>query len=280
MVFSIRKTFGHFFAAVFCAAFTTVSVEAQDGKRVDIAGRQRMLSQKMTKAACFAFQGISTNASQNALSSARALFGESLGALLDGGGADDLAPETDPVGRQLLEEIALDWARFEAAVDAVKTTQDLLALSALSDALLAESNAYVVHIQAGDTQKNPNAHLVNVAGRQRMLIQRLGKEGCVQRALVADGKSPDWSAFNDARDSFATAMFGLTFGDEERGLRPSPTEDIAFDNQGHWISWVMFEHRMLAGIDEMSAVEMGEISSFVDAYMAEINVTVGRYAKL
>ena len=116
---------------LFCGAaggvFKVLEAQNNDAAVVNLAGRQRMLSQKMTKEAL----GVAKNAEDQdayraALSGTAGLFDKTLSALLDGGetvggGGDPvtLPPTTQESIRGQLGEVQKIWTPFHAAVGTV-----------------------------------------------------------------------------------------------------------------------------------------------------------------
>ncbi len=118
-------------AVLFCGGvvgvFKVLEAQNNDAAVVNLAGRQRMLSQKMTKEALgVAKDAEDQEAYRKALSGTAGLFDKTLSALLDGGetvggGGDPvtLPPTTEEQIRAQLAEVQTIWSPFHEAVRAV-----------------------------------------------------------------------------------------------------------------------------------------------------------------
>ncbi len=135
MLTSIRAKLGTVFigflllvAGSVAATFVALSIHAADALVINLAGRQRMLTQEMSKAVL----GIArepTSDYQTELSETTYLFDRTLTALLDGGPAPygdetvTLPPTTDTAIRAQLEVVAELWGRFRRGVETVQTAE-------------------------------------------------------------------------------------------------------------------------------------------------------------
>ena len=93
-------------ASVFIPSITIAQearAEFDEGRyRINIAGRQRMLTQRMAKAVCYVHEGHEVDMHLEMLEGDYHLFSDTLDILLNGGGEHNLAPETD---RRTVEEL-------------------------------------------------------------------------------------------------------------------------------------------------------------------------------
>jgi two-component system nitrate/nitrite sensor histidine kinase NarX len=110
------------------ATFVTVRAQAADACVINLAGRQRMLTQEMTKAVLGIARGPAPEY-QAELRQAAYLFDRTLTALLDGGSAPygdetvTLPPTTDTAIRAQLEVVVGLWDRFWREVETVQTAE-------------------------------------------------------------------------------------------------------------------------------------------------------------
>src|SRR5512137_2671694 len=116
---SVRAQFGVVFlgflllvAGSATATFLTVRAQADDARVINLAGRQRMLTQKVTWLALVEPDNPDLDASIH-------LFEETLHALRDGGTVldaagqpDTIPPAPDAALRSQLDDVAQDWATF------------------------------------------------------------------------------------------------------------------------------------------------------------------------
>ncbi|WP_460274246.1 type IV pili methyl-accepting chemotaxis transducer N-terminal domain-containing protein [Celeribacter sp. ULVN23_4] len=271
---------------------TGAFADAELQTKIDVAGRQRMLSQRMMRTMCNVEIGVDTMANKKTLLTSEFLFRTSLQALKEGGGPSKFTPETDPHSLTLITRIEEVWEEFRSGIDAfnagrLKGYEDFAAMSELSLDLLKVSNALVQRLetryQAQATQSDPAlGKMINISGRQRMLIQKAGKEVCLLH--MADGTPEAERQIEHMQQTltlFEDSAFGLTFSSPTLGLPPPPTEDIAVDNFQHWQEWsnlvTLFEASQSSRLDPH---ELHEISISVEFFLKALNETVGRYAAL
>ncbi len=126
------------------ATFLAVRTQADDATVINLAGRQRMLTQKMTWLAL-------AQPDSPDLAAALQLFDQTLLALRDGGSTLDsagqavtLPPAPDPALRAQLDEVAQTWSTFRAHLQPV----DAVALQAESPRILAQLDSVVSAFEA------------------------------------------------------------------------------------------------------------------------------------
>lgn len=205
---------------------------AQDAKRkINLAGRQRMLTQRIAKSACLAQMGV--NAAKNRTETAEAVetFDRVLVAIRLGSPDLGMLEETDP---DVLRELSLTrqrWNRFEVNARA-SSRADLpkaafAALRTENVALLTQMNETVQALQVakGTASMSPDlALLINVSGRQRMLTQKTVKDLC----MIVSGIDPvaDRVALKESVAEFEGSLRDLIEGNQSRDILPAPTWDI------------------------------------------------------
>lgn len=133
---------------------------------VNKAGRQRMLSQRLAKLYLQVGQNIDAERSQRLLDASLALFDRQLVEL------KNYAP-TPPI-KDTYRKLEKSWGEYkDLLVGAAPNPENARKLLALSEDVLALAQQGALQLeQHGATA---SARLVNVAGRQRMLSQRLSK---------------------------------------------------------------------------------------------------------
>lgn len=95
-----------------------------DAIRIDIAGRQRMLTQKMSKEACYILSGIDVANNRAAIRQTAQLFDVSLTALRFGMPEAGIKASDAPDIVQGLEEVAASWAFLKGKLDALEAGAD------------------------------------------------------------------------------------------------------------------------------------------------------------
>ncbi len=110
---------------------------------INLSGRQRMLTQKMTKEYLLAALDIDAAANRRNLKGTMTLFDRTLNGLLDGDEAQGLPPTTDPAIRAQLEKVMKLWTGFRPLLERPATQENLLAVAHANLPLLAEMNRAV-----------------------------------------------------------------------------------------------------------------------------------------
>jgi len=202
-------------------AFSQSPEAIEAARRVDISGRQRMLSQRISKAACFLSVGMETNDAPNQMQDAVTLFETSLQALRRGDEAMGLGPEQNAEIRLALQAVAADWEAFSrnfqmALSNGVVPRPALAGIDASGLQLLDDMNRTVNKTASMYGDALPNMPLIlsltiDLAGRQRMFTQKAAKEFC----LIDAGVEVDE---NRVRLAKTTQLFTLTLGALQNGM--------------------------------------------------------------
>ena len=156
---------------------------------INLAGKQRMLTQKMSKEALFIAKGIDTKANIEALKKTEALFDKTLKGLVDGDSELNLPKTTDKDILAQLKKVSELWASMKKSIDVIASGKvDKKALESIAKEnlpLLKNMNQAVqMYAKASGSKLSPEmASTINRAGKQRMLTQKMTKE----LLLVANG---------------------------------------------------------------------------------------------
>ena len=190
--------------------------KGSDPVKINLAGKQRMLTQKMTKEAIALSQGLGSSES---LEETANLFDKTLNGMISGDSDLKLTQTKDQKVLNQLNHVKELWKDFRANLKAVAAnpTTSATALSYLNDNnldLLKESHKVVTLLESNSI----GSKTVNLAGKQRMLTQKMVKEtlGLVQGSV-------DAYTLKSTASLFDKTLKGLISGDSDLGL--SATSD-------------------------------------------------------
>jgi hypothetical protein len=227
---------------VFCLVVTgfVPSTLAQEGPTaaeygvvLNLSGKQRMLTQKMSKEVLLIALDSDKEGNIKSLQATAALFDRTLKGLRDGDQELALPPTVSKRILRQLKKTAGLWSPFHAAIQAILAKQDL---SAEDVKLIADSNLPLlkemnrcVKLYEGDASRqglksDPGlAVTINLAGKQRMLTQKMSKEFL----LVAYKHDEAVNRLNlrETVTLFDRTLIGLRDGDETLDL-PGTAEEI------------------------------------------------------
>lgn len=186
---------------------------------VNRAGEQRMLSQRMVKFYCQVGLGVVPAQSQAGMLDSMQRFEANLDVL-------GPAAKRTPATAQAYGRLALAWRPVRAAAAKSATPESARALSRLAEDVLAAAEALTRAMEEASGQLISQA--VNLAGRQRMLSQRVAKTYMlrswgVDSAAVREEMAAATSEFNGA---LALLM-----------ARPENTQEIRGELQDLALQW-------------------------------------------
>ena len=169
--------------------------------------------------------GISTVENKNKLDADIAAFAKALNGLITGDTEAGIpAPPNEQIARQL-GQVKLLWANYLRALESGgKSSVGDIAL--FGDPLLRESDKTVQMYEyaAAEAGFKKTGTVINVAGRQRMLSQKMTKEICLI-ALDAD-KGDSRSKLKEARQLFDSSHNALLKGSAEMGIPATTSPEI------------------------------------------------------
>lgn len=204
---------------------------AQVSKIISVAGRQRMLSQRISKSACLTAARINFSTNFNDTMVAHSEFEAGLLALRRGSAELGVLPVTIDDAVAELRLVGAQWQELDPFIEKIVdsgtiSATDLYALDLRSLELLglmSNTVATIVESYSGNVQNISmgTTITVDIAGRQRMLSQKIVKEMCMM--LVLHQPSPDLAG---TIGLFDVSLKALIDGYAPAGVMPPPTMEI------------------------------------------------------
>lgn len=202
-------------------AAPAITAEADARRKINLSGRERMLSQYMAKAVCFATLGIDQKTQLDEMKLAHHMFERTLVDLRDGNAVQQMLPlpETDKAIHAALDDVERLWYPYGIAVNkldfAAVTAQNMPLLTKMNDAVELFLKKYSAKNIAPEI-----AAALNISGRQRMLTQKSSKEFC----LIASGQDAAGNRTNLKATIalFQASLAALKNGNPEMGLKAAP----------------------------------------------------------
>lgn len=259
----------------------------QAAHKVNIAGRQRMLTQRIAKAACFTARDIAAAEYRDQLNDAYELFEASQEALRYGSLEMNLRREIKPWVIAAQEPVQIAWSEYKEPLTKIMDDQnipkaDVINLQDLSLNVLKLANAAVyktAHAYANDSEKVSLAHTitVDIAGRQRMFSQKMMKELCL---IGIDSNAQHLrESLAETTKLFDLSLVALRDGLAEAGVLAAPNKDIANGLAAVAADWAELKtltDAVLSG-DTLTEEQLLLADQTAEHLLTEMNATVGRY---
>ncbi|MEM7750333.1 MAG: type IV pili methyl-accepting chemotaxis transducer N-terminal domain-containing protein [Pseudomonadota bacterium] len=196
-------------------------------RQINLAGRQGMLSQKIAALVCLSELGRQSDAKGLEVLQLRWVFRRTLSAFKGGDPILGIAQETHAESVRQIQAIEAHWKLKADSMDnwALFFSSAVPEIYDLSLKVLTGTEGLV----RGMKQTYINSKLVTsatltgltIAGRQRMLSQRMTKEFCM---VHSDYKPEENRAkLNDTLQEFATGLVDLKNGSKDLGLEKPPS---------------------------------------------------------
>lgn len=209
--------------------------EEDAGKyRINIAGKQRALTQRMAKAACFIELGVEKEMHLASLAKSHDEFDKVLHILREGSPELFVTPETDRRTLEGLNRVLKTWEGFGAAIQHVVDTgevsfeaeEEILEANVIALSEMNEAVAHIQHEYANPNEMNMAAAVsINIFGRQRMLAQQASKEFCYVAAAHHVQEEKELLAKTHAL--FENSMLAIMHGMPAVGISPPPNQEIS-----------------------------------------------------
>ena len=265
---------------------------AEYGAVLNLAGKQRMLSQKMSKEVLLIHLNHETEKQLANLKATAALFHKTLNGLRDGDKALGLpATSSRRILRQIDKKIHPAWdllyLHIKRILDTKRVTPDQLeAIARLNPVLLSEMNKCVklYEREAAKTglKSDPSlAVTINLSGKQRMLTQKMSKEFL----LIASRHQVEENRLNlqETYGLFERTLKGLLDGDPTLDL--TGTKDPAIQTQLKKVQtlWEAFKPLVEPAAQtkhDITADQIARVAELNLPLLTEMNTAVKMYERL
>lgn len=285
------------------AAMASVQAQAEDNinvvlaglnessatERINFSGKLRMLSQRISASACNLNADIDGDLSLQMLRSSHAEFNKIIDALEFGN--IDLHiknAENRPEVLTAIANLRTKWRPINAAADKMIArdhgAEDIATINAKNLDLLKSAQNLVsviktTHATAGNSDDGLTS-LIDVAGRQRMLTQKMSKEAC--QIWSGDGSAETIAALEGTMQLFEQSLINLRDGNDTAGIASAPNARIKTGLEGIWTSWaerkpVLAKAQAAETVDEATR---GQVLRQMNEMLRSSNNVVGLYAAL
>lgn len=266
------------------------SIVEDDGgsERINFSGKLRMLSQRIPAAACNLAAGIAPDASHALLKGATKEFQDIVNALEFGN--DDMGVYGAEERRKTLaaiEELKGKWQPVEAAASAMidGDTSDALLATLMDENMALLGAAKLLVSEISGQYSDPAALLqsdalrVDIAGRQRMLTQKISKEICQIKSGINVAEAT--KAVSGTINMFSTSLNALQFGMPEAGITAAPETNIIEGLEQVASDWSTVSTHMTAfqAGEEWDADTRAVVFNTLNTTMAKMNKVVGMYVE-
>ena len=284
--FTIRLTCGLLAAAMAATSAPAMDTGASDDlkRQINVAGKQRMLSQRMARAVCFSAMEV-LPASQNMISTkARDAFATALTGLRNGDANLDLPAERNEEVLHRLSAVDALWPAYRDALLAAEADRSALpGIVGQSTQMLKAANDVVMALESTVKIEGSLADLsraINVAGRQRMLTQRAAKEFCLYAAGVDAAQQR--AALQATVDLFDRSLEGLMQGSDDMGLIAAPDEMLMLQFEHVGQLWEPMRELFQAAIDggAVGPQELKQVAAHIDQVLKAADEAVWFYENL
>lgn len=282
--------------SLFLFMFSTLSIaegptSAEYGVVLNLSGKQRMLTQKMSKEMMLIALGVDVDGNLANLGKTSSLFDKTLKGLRNGSEELHLPPTSSSRILRQLDKIDSIWASFYPVVKEVLSSKSVskeqVAVVAKNNLPLLKQMNKAVGLYEKDAKKGglkaaPGlAATINLSGKQRMLTQKMSKEFL----LVTYGHDVENNKLNllETYSLFERTLKGLLDGDDTLGLPGTKPEHIRAQLSVVDGLWKEFKPIVETGADYKTKTigkdNLEKLAKTNLPLLKEMNKAVGMYEK-
>jgi len=249
------------------------------GVTIDLAGRQRMLTQRMAKEALLILLDNAAEANKKKLRQDLDLFDSTLKGLIQGDKKLGLVRVDNADIQRQLAYVSELFAPFkisaEAIVDGTATDADYNQVVLKKNMLLLQEMNKAVFMYTALTDQAENRSLkmgpnINLAGRQRMLTQRMAKDLLIAAMASPEDRAPYEKDFAESRALFDRTLKGLLDGDEALHLVRTTLPNIRDQLEKVQALWQLTQRTFQHAVDDPNTLNHAVES--LDRLMNEMNL--------
>jgi hypothetical protein len=202
---------------IFLLIFFTLTLNALSTKElakcINLAGKQRMLTQKMVKEALLIKEGLNKDKNKKKLISSSKLFDKTLKGLIDGDSELKLKKTDNKKVQKELKDLQTSWDKLYKDIK----KEEYKGLINSNIALLKQCDDVVKsYTKLVKSKASKRAQSVNLCGKERMLTQKMAKD-----ILLGS-----LSKLQKDKKLFEKILNGLLYSDKELGLKATKLSKI------------------------------------------------------
>lgn len=200
-------------------------------KRVNLSGKQRMLTQQMSKLVLLISSNINKKENIAKLIEVSTLYNKTLNAFKEGDKDLGCMAVNQAEIKEQIVVVKKEWVPFYKHIQNIINEKDkdgrsLAYVIDNNEKLLVVSDALVKKFETSNKSLNyldkARLHIVNIAGRERMLTQKMTKE----KLLIIKGKSKNSIKLKKTIKLFDTSLMALLKGNKELSVVKSSNKKI------------------------------------------------------
>ncbi len=249
------------------------------GLVINLSGRQRMLTQRITKDALLIATGIDKEFAKKDLIFSANLYNKTLNGFINGDISQKLVATKDPKIRQFLQKVKKEWEPFYKNSIKFANTKDTKALQyivANNEKMLKISHQLVQLYKNSTTSSKISkemAEKIDLSGRQRMLSQKILKEKLL--VLYNIQKSKNQPKLQKDVEDFDNVLHDLMYGSKKRNWGPESINHILKQLKIVESIWKKFKPLMYK--DKLSKSELKSINKLNMKLLKEMDKAVKMY---